>query len=222
MRGDVAQMVERSLSMWEVGGSIPPVSNFFSLQFFFLRVSNCPTGKSCEGKKDAEKKLLHRPGIEPGPPAWQASILPLNQRCSDVTQGIIVQSVWASLNVRCLINVSATAWMPQMWKMKRQSTQFGCHKCGKWKKVFCSWQNSNLRSQKKTEAMFWKYSGSTEIWTRIAGFRVLSANHYTMEPCLLLFTFHRCLYTQLFSKSKMGSSGIWTRDLSHPKRESYP
>ena len=29
-----------------------------------------------------------------------------------------------------------------------------------------------------------KVSGSTEIWTRIAGFRVLSANHYTMEPCL--------------------------------------
>ena len=24
---------------------------------------------------------LHRPGIAPGPPAWQASILPLNQRC---------------------------------------------------------------------------------------------------------------------------------------------
>ena len=26
-------------------------------------------------------KTLHRPGIEPGPPAWQASILPLNHRC---------------------------------------------------------------------------------------------------------------------------------------------
>ena len=26
-------------------------------------------------------KMLHRPGIEPGPPAWQASILPLNHRC---------------------------------------------------------------------------------------------------------------------------------------------
>ena len=26
-------------------------------------------------------KNLHRPGIEPGPPAWQASILPLNHRC---------------------------------------------------------------------------------------------------------------------------------------------
>ena len=32
--GDVAQMVERSLSMWEVGGSIPPVSKNFSLFFF--------------------------------------------------------------------------------------------------------------------------------------------------------------------------------------------
>ena len=29
-----------------------------------------------------KKAVLHRPGIEPGPPAWQASILPLNQRCS--------------------------------------------------------------------------------------------------------------------------------------------
>ena len=27
---------------------------------------------------------LQRPGIEPGPPAWQASILPLNQRCLHV------------------------------------------------------------------------------------------------------------------------------------------
>ena len=26
---------------------------------------------------------MQRPGIEPGPPAWQARILPLNQRCYD-------------------------------------------------------------------------------------------------------------------------------------------
>ena len=31
--GDVAQMVERSLSMWEVGGSIPPVSKCFCLSW---------------------------------------------------------------------------------------------------------------------------------------------------------------------------------------------
>ena len=33
-----------------------------------------------------KKGSLHRPGIEPGPPAWQASILPLNQRCYDERQ----------------------------------------------------------------------------------------------------------------------------------------
>ncbi len=33
-------------------------------------------------KKKVNKKILvQRPGIEPGPPAWQARILPLNQRC---------------------------------------------------------------------------------------------------------------------------------------------
>merc|ERR1712081_60701 len=35
---------------------------------------------------DGVEKKLHRPGIEPGPPAWQASILPLNQRCLDSTK----------------------------------------------------------------------------------------------------------------------------------------
>ena len=27
------------------------------------------------------KNKMHWPGIEPGPPAWQASILPLNHQC---------------------------------------------------------------------------------------------------------------------------------------------
>ena len=35
-----------------------------------------------------ERKKLHRPGIEPGPPAWQASILPLNQRCFFVKKAL--------------------------------------------------------------------------------------------------------------------------------------
>ena len=33
-------------------------------------------------KTKVKLKYLHRPGIEPGPPAWQASILPLNHRCT--------------------------------------------------------------------------------------------------------------------------------------------
>ena len=32
--------------------------------------------------KSNMQNTMHRPGNEPGPPAWQASILPLNQRCS--------------------------------------------------------------------------------------------------------------------------------------------
>ena len=63
-------MVERSLSMREVRGSIPRASTII---LFFLA-----------GGEFIEQRLrqnLHRPGIEPGPPAWQASILPLNQRC---------------------------------------------------------------------------------------------------------------------------------------------
>ena len=32
-------------------------------------------------KKEENKKKMHWPGIEPGPPAWQARILPLNHQC---------------------------------------------------------------------------------------------------------------------------------------------
>ena len=41
---------------------------------------------------------LHRPGIEPGPPAWQASILPLNHRCHETTE-------WRQFSA------SATLWL---------------------------------------------------------------------------------------------------------------
>ena len=37
------------------------------------------------------------------------------------------------------------------------------------------------------------YQGSTEIWTRIAGFKVQSANHYTIEPW----------HVQLFLQTKL-------------------
>ena len=49
----------------------------------FLRLTNFET--ACQLVTSLicleAKKHLHRPGIEPGPPAWQASILPLNHRC---------------------------------------------------------------------------------------------------------------------------------------------
>ena len=40
---------------------------------------------------------MHRPGIEPGPPAWQARIVPLNHRCLanfNPLLNYILKSVW--------------------------------------------------------------------------------------------------------------------------------
>ena len=49
-----------------------------------------------------------------------------------------------------------------------------------------------------------KREGSTEIWTRIAGFKVQSANHYTIEPWLVSQIFkvgkdHKCLSHSMYS-----------------------
>ena len=45
--------------------------------------------------------------------------------------------------------------------------------------------------------------GSTEIWTRIAGFKVQSANHYTMEPPLrYLVKFLKQIWQLRFVKNK--------------------
>ena len=96
--GDVAQMVERSLSMWEVGGSIPPVSKSFCLflvcNFFVDKEAVQLIWPKAENKDFVcLQNWLHRPGIEPGPPAWQASILPLNQRCSLTDWSVLTQVI---------------------------------------------------------------------------------------------------------------------------------
>ena len=88
-----------------------------------------------------------------------------------------------------------------------------------------------------------KMLGSTEIWTRIARFRVLSANHYTMEPLIFLKSFtikvfrnrlnlpgvlrQRLLQTffgrmpiQTFSKPEYLAAG--TRSISEAKKNYLP
>ena len=50
--------------------------------------------------KKEKKKKLHGPGIEPGPPAWQARILPLNHPClHDVMREICVTSIILYIDV---------------------------------------------------------------------------------------------------------------------------
>ena len=45
----------------------------------------------CETKQQKKKNhIMHWPGIEPGPPAWQARILPLNHQCKRITLQIFL------------------------------------------------------------------------------------------------------------------------------------
>ena len=53
-----------------------------SLFFTVFVVLMLATDPSREKERDGRgEKNVHRPGIEPGSPAWQASILPLDHRC---------------------------------------------------------------------------------------------------------------------------------------------
>ena len=129
--GDVAQMVERSLSMWEVRGSIPRVSKTFFLNFRPSTPRSIPCTLADDVLRLAEcrrrKKDLHRPGIEPGPPAWQASILPLNQRCWLEKKQYTSAGECPCSNVRFVLNVTK----PKIMSRSRQ--------------------DSNLRSQRETD-----------------------------------------------------------------------
>ena len=57
-------------------------SSFFPHKIWVIPLSSANFSDPLQVKiRMKVKELVHRPGIEPGPPAWQASILPLNQRC---------------------------------------------------------------------------------------------------------------------------------------------
>ena len=61
---------------------IEKCGNLLSWEPWAVNLISCQN--SCNALGNHEMwllKNLHRPGIEPGPPARQASILPLNQRC---------------------------------------------------------------------------------------------------------------------------------------------
>ena len=51
---------------------------------------------------------------------------------------------------------------------------------------------------------------------------VMSSGLSKDEVCQLMWRFRNLSGSNSKKKNIEGSSGIWTRDLSHPKRESYP
>ena len=53
--------------------------------------------------------------------------------------------------------------------------------------------------------------GSTEIWTRIAGFRVQSANHYTIRPYIMArvkYKLHSKVFTQCLLKRLIDGASV--------------
>ena len=83
-----------------------------------------------------KEKILHRPGIEPGPPAWQASILPLNQRCLlPLSHKNIHTDCNFMFSAVCscgrVVKATHSKWV-SLWERRFESYQLRCF-----------WQNQN-------------------------------------------------------------------------------
>ena len=63
------KVIPATSEMWAISASKCVGTSLFSF-------SGNATGPSRD-----QRRALHWPGIEPGPPAWQARILPLNHQC---------------------------------------------------------------------------------------------------------------------------------------------
>ena len=72
------------------------------------------------------KNKMQRPGIEPGPPAWQARILPLNQRCLTLN---IEDFRWKSVDMLFLrmFHLADSAFTNKMADQKFWNKLYGSH-----------------------------------------------------------------------------------------------
>ena len=78
-----------------------------------------------------------------------------------------------------------------------------------------------VRESHATFQTLLKSLGSTEIWTRIAGFRVQSANHYTIEPDISHSKFFRVSTSRMSIRFvENGHLTLWSfmslQDIPHP------
>ena len=72
---------EKFLKKWDNFFSIEDKSSFQNIRGPTSHKFTSFKAKQKTKKKERGKRV-HWPGIEPGPPAWQARILPLNHQCS--------------------------------------------------------------------------------------------------------------------------------------------
>ena len=76
------------------------------------------------------KMRLHWPGIEPGPPAWQARILPLNHQCLSEFNRLRHEDCWFAIG-KDLSEVAAIKVVSELFSLESQNNfhcclGFGC------------------------------------------------------------------------------------------------
>ena len=127
--------------------------------------------------------MLHRPGIEPGPPAWQASILPLNQRCFSNSSPRIA---WQNSAAHCCFKGQGLKLGPwvEMWRDRRTS------------KIFQVEEQNNLKKKSSP-------AGNRTPVSRVTGG---DTYHYTTEDLMrkeLIFSDLLFLPIIIFGKKKL-------------------
>ena len=123
--------------------------------------SKLNSGEESEIRSWEYKRIisLHRPGSEPGPPAWQASILPLNQRCWVTLLPTKSICDGASLNVRDLLNVSKRVWMPrcgkEIWSQVPPRFELGSQDSESWVLTITPWNPTESVQGKLRKSIWW-------------------------------------------------------------------
>ena len=130
--------------------------------------------------------MLHRPGIEPGPPAWQASILPLNQRCFSNSSPRIA---WQNSAAHCCFKGQGLKLGPwvEMWRDRRTS------------KIFQVEEQNNLKKKSSP-------AGNRTPVSRVTGG---DTYHYTTEDLMrkeLIFSDLLFLPIIIYGKKKLKRS----------------
>ena len=140
------------------GIDTPRLQSFYCQLSVIIHTISLGRRKRCWMKK-IEKKCLHRPGIEPGPPAWQASILPLNQRCWVTLLPTKSICDGASLNVRDLLNVSKRVWMPrcgkEIWSQVPPRFELGSQDSESWVLTITPWNPTEIVQGKLRKSIWW-------------------------------------------------------------------
>ena len=109
--------------------------------------------------------------------------------------GLVNQRSWVQSSLEANQFLTIFFWLMAIVQLIVAHWKYFRQKCRKnifdpdviWTRSLLIWSQTRYRCA--TESLYTSVqkimTGSTEIWTRIAGFKVQSANHYTIEPYIM-------------------------------------